>query len=80
MTEDCFMCDKPLPECKCGETQGYSNCGPVCPYCGHEEKYACHSPKLYDESTEEWECSECEETFRLRVAVTYAWSTHRKES
>jgi hypothetical protein len=52
----------------------YSNQGAECPYCGHV-----HDPRdgdwtLYDESTDEWECGECEKTFRVSVHVSHSWT------
>lgn len=33
--EDCLNCLENIAECKCGDTEGYSSEGAVCPYCGH---------------------------------------------
>lgn len=74
---DCFNCDKPLSGCQCGESEGYSSGGAVCPYCGYLNDPGDSDGELYDESVEESECGNCALTFRCSLYVSHAWTTNR---
>ena len=76
----CVNCNKELINCHCGETQGYSNHGAICPYCGH-----CNDPVegdyiLYDESIAEYDCDHCSKDFSVNLCLTQAWTTYRLEA
>ena len=80
MNEDsqCFNCMESIVECKCGETEGYSNDSAICPYCGHENDPGDSNGGLYDESMTEWECGSCGKGFKCGLYISYSWTTTRK--
>lgn len=77
--ETCFTCDKLLRECKCNVTDTYSDIeGPICPYCGYMNKACDSDGHLYDESTTEWYCANCDETFDVSIYVSHTWHSYTK--
>lgn len=51
--------------------------GAICPHCGHLNSASDSDGILYDESLCEYECGECEKTFRVRANVTWMWETFK---
>ena len=75
---DCWTCGVEMKLCECGETEGYSSEGAVCPYCGDIDKGDESEGHLYDEYMYENECSSCGKVYKLDLYISYAWTTNRK--
>ena len=73
----CFNCSEFLADCRCGEAEGYSSGGAVCPYCGAMHDPADDNNELLDERTDEWTCGQCGKTFVTSVYIRHTWTTHR---
>ena len=52
----------------------YSTDAAICPYCGYENRPEDSGYSLYDENLEEYECTECEEVFKVRVYKSFSWT------
>lgn len=78
--ETCFNCSFVVSKCKCGDTETYRDeDGPACPYCGNVIPAWDTDGVLYDESTSEYECDECEQEFKVSVYQSFSWTCKRKE-
>lgn len=60
------------------DSSTYSNHGPICPYCGYEEKEPWDAD-LYDKSLSEYECPECMRVSEMWVDVEWAWECKKME-
>jgi len=54
--------------------------GPECPYC----RFVCNPQKLeawelYDEDTEEFDCTWCLSKFKVEVIVSHTWLTEKMD-
>lgn len=59
-------------------TEGYNNShGAVCPYCGHLNQADDSDGILYDESTCEYDCGECDKYFSVSIYVSHSWRTKK---
>lgn len=81
---DSYLCENcwlTLGACSCGEDNAPYSDGDdvVCPYC-LKTNYACDSDGyLYEESTTEYDCGHCGETFDVDVSVKFSWTTKRRK-
>ena len=57
----------------------YSTEGAICPHCRHLNKAQDSDGWLYDESTEEWTCGECDKDLFVAVYVSHSWTTKAKD-
>ncbi len=54
--------------------------GAECPYCRHvNDPMKQEAWELYDENTEEFDCSWCLSKFKVDVIVTYTWVTEKMD-
>lgn len=74
----CSNCSNAVEECKCEDPIFYSDRHATCPYCHHENVPGGCDFILYDTSTTEYECDNCEEEFNVSVMVSYSWETSKK--
>jgi len=56
------------------DRETYSKDGAACPYCGHVHLAEDDNWQLYDESTDEWRCTECNKDFVVSVFVSRSWT------
>ena len=56
------------------EEATYSTDALICPYCGHENRPEDSGYALCDENLEDFECTECEEVFKVRVYKSFSWT------
>jgi len=77
MTEVCFYCTDKFESCKCGEAEGWSDEGAVCPYCGHVDLAKNSEGYLYNEASETNSCVRCGKDYKMELHVSHSWSTER---
>lgn len=73
--EECTNCDDPITECECGDTEGYSSDGAICPYCGNSHDPADDNHSLYDQDCESFTCQSCRKVFNVDLYISYSWMT-----
>jgi len=75
--DQCLNCVDHVKNCTCGNTEGYSKTGAICPYCGYLNRADNDEITLYEESTDTYICGECNVEFIVRVSITHSWSTSK---
>lgn len=78
--EKCFNCGDDMKNCHCGDTEGYSSDGAVCPYCGHIDPADESEGSLYDDYLEYNHCPSCNKEYQVDLYISYSWTTKRMES
>ena len=73
----CFNCQADMTDCECGDTEGYSSNGAVCPYCGHTDLACDSGGRLYDESNTTNKCPSCGEEYVMDLYIVYTWTTKK---
>lgn len=74
----CNNCGTSIESCTCGGTEGYSDDGAICPYCGYLNTASDSEGFLFDEGIDEYDCRMCEETFIVGAYVVWSWTTTKK--
>jgi anaerobic ribonucleoside-triphosphate reductase len=79
MTELCYTCNEHIHKCDCGETEGFSEEGAVCPYCGWVDLASESEGYIYNKSNETNRCPRCTKEYEMWLNISYSWETHRTE-
>jgi len=75
----CTNCYDLADKCVCGDRKFTEDNKAVCPYCSHIHEASDSEGYLYDAGIEEYECINCEETFKVGAYCTWTYTTSRKK-
>ena len=77
MKEICNNCRENIAECECGETEGYSNEGAICPYCGYTDLASESEGYIFDESNDTNDCPACDKEYEMDSYISHSWTTNK---
>lgn len=75
--DQCFNCLELITKCNCGETEGYSSNGSVCPYCGETDLADQSEGYIFDESHDTNTCPSCNKEYQMDLYISYTWTTRK---